>query len=144
MYKTNQELLDSTLNKIKTVIEDTEKKLFDIDKNKKKKNEEILKLRKEVKKNDNNKQTYKQKRNNKIKLYLADFLIEYLEKETTIEENNNLINSLKNLLTSYNINIESFKQNKKIKGEVEEILNEDIEKNIFEEDEDEDEEEFNL
>lgn len=25
MYKTNQELLDSTLSKIKTVIEDTEK-----------------------------------------------------------------------------------------------------------------------
>lgn len=142
MYKTNQELLDSTLNKIKTVIEDTEKKLFDIDKNKKKKNEEISKLRKEVKKDDNNKQTYKQKRNSKIKLYIADFLIEYLEKETTAEENNNLINSLKNLLTSYNINTESFKQNKKIKGEVEEILNEDIEKNIFEEEEDE--EEFNL
>ncbi|HHF4423035.1 TPA: hypothetical protein ACPOT5_001744 [Haemophilus influenzae] len=144
MYKTNQELLDSTLSKIKTVIEDTEKKLFDIDKNKKKKNEEISKLRKEVKKDDNNKQTYKQKRNNKIKLYLADFLIEYLEKETTTEENNNLINSLKNLLTSYNINTESFKQNKKIKGEVEEILNEGTKKNIFEEDEDEDEDELNL
>lgn len=142
MYKTNKELLDSTLSKIKTVIEDTEKKLFDIDKNKKKKNEEILKLRKEVKKDDNNKQTYKQKRNNKIKLYLADFLIEYLEKETTTEENNNLINSLKNILTSYNINAESFKQNKKIKGEVEEILNEDTEKSIFEDNEDE--EEFNL
>ena len=142
MYKTNQELLNSTLSKIKTVIEDTEKKLFDIDKNKKKKNEEISKLRKEVKKDDNNKQTYKQKRNNKIKLYLADFLIEYLEKETTAEENNNLIKSLKNLLTSYNINTESFKQNKKIKGEVEEILNEDTEKSIFEDNEDE--EEFNL
>lgn len=142
MYKTNQELLNSTLNKIKTVIEDTEKKLFDIDKNKKKKNEEISKLRKEVKKDDNNKQNYKQKRNNKIKLYLADFLIEYLEKETTAEENNNLINSLKNILTSYNINAESFKQNKKIKGEVEEILNEDTEKSIFEDNEDE--EEFNL
>lgn len=142
MYKTNKELLDSTLSKIKTVIEDTEKKLFDIDKNKKKKNEEILKLRKEVKKDDNNKQSYKQKRNNKIKLYLADFLIEYLEKETTTEENNNLINSLKNILTSYNINAESFKQNKKIKGEVEEILNEDTEKSIFEDNEDE--EEFNL
>lgn len=142
MYKTNQELLDLTLSKIKTVIEDTEKKLFDIDKNKKKKNEEISKLRKEVKKDDNNKQNYKQKRNNKIKLYLADFLIEYLEKETTIEENNNLINSLKNILTSYNINTESFKQNKKIKGEVEEILNEDTEKSIFEDNEDE--EEFNL
>ena len=142
MYKTNQELLDLTLSKIKTVIEDTEKKLFDIDKNKKKKNEEISKLRKEVKKDDNNKQNYKQKRNKKIKLYLADFLIEYLEKETTIEENNNLINSLKNILTSYNINTESFKQNKKIKGEVEEILNEDTEKSIFEDNEDE--EEFNL
>lgn len=142
MYKTNQELLDSTLSKIKTVIEDTEKKLFDIDKNKKKKNEEISKLRKEVKKDDNNKQTYKQKRNSKIKLYIADFLIEFLEKETTTEENDNLIKSLKNLLTSYNINTESFKQNKKIKGEVEEILNEDTEKSIFEDNEDE--EEFNL
>lgn len=142
MYKTNKELLDSTLSKIKTVIEDTEKKLFDIDQSKKKKNEEISKLRKEVKKNDNNKQLFKQKRNSKIKIYIADFLIEFLEKETTAEENDNLIKSLKNLLTSYNINTESFKQNKKIKGEVEEILNEDIEKNIFEEDEDE--EEFNL
>lgn len=142
MYKTNKELLDSTLSKIKTVIEDTEKKLFDIDQSKKKKNEEISKLRKEVKKNDNNKQLFKQKRNSKIKIYIADFLIEFLEKETTTEENDNLIKSLKNLLTSYNISTESFKQNKKIKGEIEEILNEDIEKNIFEEDEDE--EEFNL
>ena len=142
MYKTNKELLDSTLSKIKTVIEDIEKKLFDIDQSKKKKNEEISKLRKEVKKNDNNKQLFKQKRNSKIKIYIADFLIEFLEKETTTEENDNLIKSLKNLLTSYNISTESFKQNKKIKGEIEEILNEDIEKNIFEEDEDE--EEFNL
>lgn len=137
----NENRINEMLSNIKNIIEETDKKILEINERKNKKAEEILKLRKEVKKEENARFNYKQKRDNKIYFYVASLLISHLKNDTT-EEDLNLMNNLKNLISTYNFNIEETKTTKRNKKEVEKILNEDTEKNIFEEDEDE--EEFNL
>ena len=138
----NENKINEMLNNIKNIIEETDKKILEINERKNKKAEEILKLRKEVKREENARFDYKQKRDNKIFFYVASLLISHLKNETTAEEDLNLMNNLRILISNYDFQIEETKTSKKNKKEVEEILNKDIEKNIFEEEEDE--EEFNL
>lgn len=140
----NENRINEMLSNIKNIMEETDKKILEINERKNKKAEEILKLRKEVKKEENARFNYKQKRDNKIYFYVASLLISHLKNDTTEEEDLNLMNNLKNLISTYNFNVEETKTTKRNKKEVEKILNEDTEKNIFEEDEDEDEDEFNL
>ena len=138
----NENRINEMLSNIKNIMEETDKKILEINERKNKKAEEILKLRKEVKKEENARFNYKQKRDNKIYFYVASLLISHLKNDTTEEEDLNLMNNLKNLISTYNFNVEETKTTKRNKKEVEKILNEDTEKNIFEEDEDENE--FNL
>lgn len=138
----NENRINEMLNNIKNIIEETDKKILEINERKNKKAEEILKLRREVKKEENARFNYKIKRDNKIYFYVASLLISHLKNDTTKEEDLNLMNNLRNLISTYNFNVEETKTTKRNKKEVEKILNEDTGKNIFEEDEDEDE--FNL
>lgn len=138
----NENRINEMLSNIKNIIEETDKKILEINERKNKKAEEILKLRKEVKKEENARFNYKIKRDNKIYFYVSSLLISHLKNETTTEEDLNLMNNLRNLISTYNFNVEETKTTKRNKKEVEEILNEGTEKNIFEDNEDE--EEFNL
>lgn len=138
----NENRINEMLSNIKNIIEETDKKILEINERKNKKAEEILKLRKEVKKEENARFNYKQKRDNKIYFYVASILISHLKNDTTKEEDLNLMNDLKNLISNYDFKVEETKTIKRNKKEVEEILNEDTEKSIFEDNEDE--EEFNL
>lgn len=138
----NENRINEMLSNIKNIIEETDKKILEINERKNKKAEEILKLRREVKKEENARFNYKQKRDNKIYFYVASLLIAHLKNDTTEEQNLNLMNNLRNLISTYNFNVEETKTSKRNKKEVEKILNEDTEKSIFEDNEDE--EEFNL
>ncbi|HHF4656139.1 TPA: hypothetical protein ACPOYJ_001852 [Haemophilus influenzae] len=138
----NENRINEMLSNIKNIIEETDKKILEINERKNKKAEEILKLRREVKKEENARFNYKIKRDNKIYFYVASLLISHLKNDTTEEEDLNLMNNLKNLISTYNFNVEETKTTKRNKKEVEKILNEDTEKSIFEDNEDE--EEFNL
>lgn len=138
----NENRINEMLSNIKNIMEETDKKILEINEKKNKKAEEILKLRKEVKKEENARFNYKQKRDNKIYFYVASLLISHLKNETTTEEDLNLMNNLRNLIAAYDFKIEETKTSKRNKKEVEEILNENTEKSIFEDNEDE--EEFNL
>lgn len=138
----NENRINEMLSNIKNIMEETDKKILEINERKNKKAEEILKLRKEVKKEENARFNYKQKRDNKIYFYVASLLISHLKNETTTEEDLNLMNNLRNLIAAYDFKIEETKTSKRNKKEVEEILNENTEKSIFEDNEDE--EEFNL
>lgn len=138
----NENRINEMLNNIKNIMEETDKKILEINERKNKKAEEILKLRREVKKEENARFNYKIKRDNKIYFYVASLLISHLKNDTTEEEDLNLMNNLKNLISTYNFNVEETKTSKRNKKEVEKILNEDTEKSIFEDNEDE--EEFNL
>ena len=138
----NENRINEMLNNIKNIIEETDKKILEINERKNKKAEEILKLRREVKKEENARFNYKQKRDNKIYFYVASLLISHLKNDTTTEEDLNLMNNLRNLIAAYDFKVEETKTAKRNKKEVEEILNESTEKNIFEDNEDE--EEFNL
>lgn len=138
----NENKINEMLSNIKNIIEETDKKILEINERKNKKAEEILKLRKEVKKEENARFNYKQKRDNKIYFYVASLLISHLKNDTTQEEDLNLMNNLRNLISAYDFKIEETKTSKRNKKEVEEILNENTEKSIFEDNEDE--EEFNL
>lgn len=138
----NENRINEMLSNIKNIMEETDKKILEINERKNKKAEEILKLRKEVKKEENARFNYKQKRDNKIYFYVASLLISHLKNDTTEEEDLNLMNNLRNLIAAYDFKIEETKTSKRNKKEVEEILNEDTEKSIFEDNEDE--EEFNL
>lgn len=138
----NENRINEMLSNIKNIMEETDKKILEINERKNKKAEEILKLRKEVKKEENARFNYKQKRDNKIYFYVASILISHLKNDTTKEEDLNLMNDLKNLISNYDFKVEETKTIKRNKKEVEEILNEDTEKSIFEDNEDE--EEFNL
>lgn len=140
----NENRINEMLSNIKNIMEETDKKILEINERKNKKAEEILKLRREVKKEENARFNYKIKRDNKIYFYVASLLISHLKNETTTEEDLNLMNNLRNLISTYNFNVEETKTSKRNKKEVEKILNEDTKKNIFEEDEDEDEDELNL
>ena len=138
----NENKINEMLSNIKNIIEETDKKILEINERKNKKAEEILKLRKEVKKEENARFNYKQKRDNKIYFYVASLLISHLKNDTTEEEDLNLMNNLRNLIAAYDFKVEETKTTKRNKKEVEEILNESTEKSIFEDNEDE--EEFNL
>lgn len=138
----NENRINEMLSNIKNIMEETDKKILEINEKKNKKAEEILKLRREVKKEENARFNYKQKRDNKIYFYVASLLISHLKNETTTEEDLNLMNNLRNLIAAYDFKIEETKTSKRNKKEVEEILNENTEKSIFEDNEDE--EEFNL
>lgn len=138
----NENRINEMLSNIKNIIEETDKKILEINERKNKKAEEILKLRREVKKEENARFNYKIKRDNKIYFYVASLLISHLKNETTTEEDLNLMNNLRNLIAAYDFKVEETKTTKRNKKEVEEILNENTEKNIFEDNEDE--EEFNL
>lgn len=138
----NENRINEMLSNIKNIMEETDKKILEINERKNKKAEEILKLRREVKKEENARFNYKIKRDNKIYFYVASLLISHLKNDTTEEEDLNLMNNLKNLISTYNFNVEETKTTKRNKKEVEKILNEDTEKSIFEDNEDE--EEFNL
>ncbi|HHF5335071.1 TPA: hypothetical protein ACPO91_001943 [Haemophilus influenzae] len=138
----NENRINEMLSNIKNIMEETDKKILEINERKNKKAEEILKLRREVKKEENARFNYKIKRDNKIYFYVASLLISHLKNDTTEEEDLNLMNNLKNLISTYNFNVEETKTSKRNKKEVEKILNEDTEKSIFEDNEDE--EEFNL
>lgn len=138
----NENRINEMLSNIKNIMEETDKKILEINERKNKKAEEILKLRREVKKEENARFNYKQKRDNKIYFYVASLLISHLKNETTTEEDLNLMNNLRNLIAAYDFKVEETKTTKRNKKEVEEILNEGTEKNIFEDNEDE--EEFNL
>ncbi|HHF5602987.1 TPA: hypothetical protein ACPPDY_001742 [Haemophilus influenzae] len=138
----NENRINEMLSNIKNIMEETDKKILEINERKNKKAEEILKLRKEVKKEENARFNYKQKRDNKIYFYVASLLISHLKNDTTQEEDLNLMNNLRNLISAYDFKIEETKTSKRNKKEVEEILNENTEKSIFEDNEDE--EEFNL
>lgn len=138
----NENRINEMLSNIKNIIEETDRKILEINERKNKKAEEILKLRREVKKEENARFNYKQKRDNKIYFYVASLLISHLKNETTTEEDLNLMNNLRNLIAAYDFKVEETKTTKRNKKEVEEILNEGTEKNIFEDNEDE--EEFNL
>ncbi|HHF5807758.1 TPA: hypothetical protein ACPPHM_001865 [Haemophilus influenzae] len=138
----NENRINEMLSNIKNIIEETDKKILEINERKNKKAEEILKLRKEVKKEENARFNYKQKRDNKIYFYVASLLISHLKNDTTEEEDLNLMNNLRNLIAAYDFKVEETKTTKRNKKEVEEILNESTEKSIFEDNEDE--EEFNL
>lgn len=138
----NENRINEMLSNIKNIMEETDKKILEINERKNKKAEEILKLRREVKKEENARFNYKQKRDNKIYFYVASLLISHLKNETTTEEDLNLMNNLRNLIVAYDFKVEETKTTKRNKKEVEEILNESTEKSIFEDNEDE--EEFNL
>lgn len=138
----NENRINEMLSNIKNIMEETDKKILEINERKNKKTEEILKLRKEVKKEENARFNYKIKRDNKIYFYVASLLISHLKNETTTEEDLNLMNNLRNLIAAYDFKVEETKTTKRNKKEVEEILNENTEKSIFEDNEDE--EEFNL
>lgn len=138
----NENRINEMLSNIKNIIEETDKKILEINERKNKKAEEILKLRREVKKEENARFNYKIKRDNKIYFYVASLLISHLKNETTTEEDLNLMNNLRNLIAAYDFKVEETKTTKRNKKEVEEILNESTEKSIFEDNEDE--EEFNL
>lgn len=138
----NENRINEMLNNIKNIMEETDKKILEINERKNKKAEEILKLRREVKKEENARFNYKIKRDNKIYFYVASLLISHLKNDTTQEEDLNLMNNLRNLISAYDFKIEETKTSKRNKKEVEEILNENTEKSIFEDNEDE--EEFNL
>ena len=138
----NENRINEMLSNIRNIMEETDKKILEINERKNKKAEEILKLRREVKKEENARFNYKQKRDNKIYFYVASLLISHLKNETTTEEDLNLMNNLRNLIAAYDFKIEETKTSKRNKKEVEEILNENTEKSIFEDNEDE--EEFNL
>lgn len=138
----NENRINEMLSNIKNIIEETDRKILEINERKNKKAEEILKLRREVKKEENARFNYKQKRDNKIYFYVASLLISHLKNDTTEEEDLNLMNNLRNLIAAYDFKVEETKTTKRNKKEVEEILNEGTEKNIFEDNEDE--EEFNL
>lgn len=138
----NENRINEMLSNIKNIMEETDKKILEINERKNKKAEEILKLRREVKKEENARFNYKQKRDNKIYFYVASLLISHLKNETTTEEDLNLMNNLRNLIAAYDFKVEETKTTKRNKKEVEKILNEDTEKSIFEDNEDE--EEFNL
>lgn len=138
----NENRINEMLSNIKNIMEETDKKILEINERKNKKAEEILKLRREVKKEENARFNYKQKRDNKIYFYVASLLISHLKNETTTEEDLNLMNNLRNLIAAYDFKVEETKTTKRNKKEVEEILNESTEKSIFEDNEDE--EEFNL
>lgn len=135
----NENRINEMLSNIKNIMEETDKKILEINERKNKKAEEILKLRREVKKEENARFNYKIKRDNKIYFYVASLLISHLKNETTTEEDLNLMNNLRNLIAAYDFKVEETKTTKRNKKEVEEILNEGTKKNIFEEDEDEDE-----
>lgn len=138
----NENRINEMLSNIKNIMEETDKKILEINERKNKKAEEILKLRREVKKEENARFNYKIKRDNKIYFYVASLLISHLKNDTTQEEDLNLMNNLRNLISAYDFKVEETKTTKRNKKEVEEILNENTEKNIFEDNEDE--EEFNL
>ena len=138
----NENRINEMLSNIKNIMEETDKKILEINERKNKKAEEILKLRKEVKKEENARFNYKIKRDNKIYFYVASLLISHLKNKTTTEEDLNLMNNLRNLIAAYDFKVEETKTTKRNKKEVEEILNESTEKSIFEDNEDE--EEFNL
>lgn len=138
----NENRINEMLSNIKNIMEETDKKILEINERKNKKAEEILRLRREVKKEENARFNYKQKRDNKIYFYVASLLISHLKNDTTEEEDLNLMNNLRNLIAAYDFKVEETKTTKRNKKEVEEILNEGTEKNIFEDNEDE--EEFNL
>ncbi|HHF5700503.1 TPA: hypothetical protein ACPPGA_001745 [Haemophilus influenzae] len=138
----NENRINEMLSNIKNIMEETDKKILEINERKNKKAEEILKLRREVKKEENARFNYKIKRDNKIYFYVASLLISHLKNETTTEEDLNLMNNLRNLIAAYDFKVEETKTTKRNKKEVEEILNESTEKSIFEDNEDE--EEFNL
>lgn len=138
----NENKINEMLSNIKNIMEETDKKILEINERKNKKAEEILKLRKEVKKEENARFNYKIKRDNKIYFYVASLLISHLKNDTTQEEDLNLMNNLRNLISAYDFKVEETKTSKRNKKEVEEILNENTEKSIFEDNEDE--EEFNL
>ena len=140
----NENRINEMLSNIKNIMKETDKKILEINERKNKKAEEILKLRREVKKEENARFNYKIKRDNKIYFYVASLLISHLKNETTTEEDLNLMNNLRNLIAAYDFKVEETKTTKRNKKEVEEILNEGTKKNIFEEDEDEDEDELNL
>ncbi|HHE9414215.1 TPA: hypothetical protein ACPGZ6_001790 [Haemophilus influenzae] len=138
----NENRINEMLSNIKNIMEETDKKILEINERKNKKAEEILKLRREVKKEENARFNYKIKRDNKIYFYVASLLISHLKNDTTQEEDLNLMNNLRNLISAYDFKVEETKKTKRNKKEVEKILNEDTEKSIFEDNEDE--EEFNL
>ncbi|HHF6325095.1 TPA: hypothetical protein ACPPQA_001499 [Haemophilus influenzae] len=135
----NENRINEMLSNIKNIMEETDKKILEINERKNKKAEEILKLRREVKKEENARFNYKIKRDNKIYFYVASLLISHLKNDTTQEEDLNLMNNLRNLISAYDFKVEETKTTKRNKKEVEEILNENTEKNIFEDNEDEDE-----
>ncbi|MEX4695533.1 hypothetical protein MY579_09040 [Haemophilus influenzae] len=138
----NENRINEMLSNIKNIMKETDKKILEINERKNKKAEEILKLRREVKKEENARFNYKIKRDNKIYFYVASLLISHLKNDTTEEEDLNLMNNLRNLIAAYDFKVEETKTSKRNKKEVEEILNENTEKSIFEDNEDE--EEFNL
>lgn len=130
------EHINNLLDNIKNIIEETDKKLNNLDDTKKKRSEEIKRLKKEVKKSDNEKLAFKQKRDNKIKNFLGDLLIAQLKEEKSEEEDFIFMTDLRKLFKSYNISIKDIKESKKTK-EMKENLESLEEQEEMEDDEDE-------